>query len=72
MPPDTISPTLLFANASRLASTAASGTRVVTEGTDRLRAGAKVEILGGAEVIPATRDKTLGAGAPAGTTPASK
>ncbi|CAB3899312.1 Multidrug resistance protein MdtA [Achromobacter animicus] len=48
------------------------GDRVVTEGTDRLRAGAKVEILGGAEVIPATRDKTLGAGAPAGTTPASK
>ncbi|CAB3734784.1 Multidrug resistance protein MdtA [Achromobacter animicus] len=49
-----------------------AGDRVVTEGTDRLRAGAKVEILGGAEVIPATRDKTLGAGAPAGTTPASK
>lgn len=48
------------------------GDRVVTEGTDRLRAGAKVEILGGAEVIPAGRDKTLGAGAPAGTTPASK
>jgi len=48
------------------------GDRVVTEGTDRLRAGAKVEILGGAEVIPATRDKTLGAGAPAGTTPATK
>ena len=48
------------------------GDRVVTEGTDRLRAGAKVEILGGADVIPATRDKTLGAGAPAGTTPASK
>lgn len=48
------------------------GDRVVTEGTDRLRAGAKVEIVGGAEVIPATRDKTLGAGAPAGTTPASK
>ncbi len=48
------------------------GDRVVTEGTDRLRAGAKVEILGGAEVIPAARDKTLGAGAPAGTTPASK
>ncbi len=48
------------------------GDRVVTEGTDRLRAGAKVEIVGGAEVIPATRDKTLGAGAPAGTTPATK
>ncbi|SIT22688.1 MdtA/MuxA family multidrug efflux RND transporter periplasmic adaptor subunit [Achromobacter sp. MFA1 R4] len=48
------------------------GDRVVTEGTDRLRAGAKVEIVGGAQVIPATRDKTLGAGAPAGTTPASK
>ncbi len=48
------------------------GDRVVTEGTDRLRAGAKVEIVGGAEVIPATRDKTLGAGAPAGTTPPSK
>lgn len=48
------------------------GDRVVTEGTDRLRAGAKVEIAGGAEVIPATRDKTLGAGAPAGTTPPSK
>ena len=48
------------------------GDRVVTEGTDRLRAGAKVEVVGGAEVIPATRDKTLGAGAPAGTTPASK
>lgn len=48
------------------------GDRVVTEGTDRLRAGAKVEIVGGADVIPATRDKTLGAGAPAGTTPPSK
>lgn len=48
------------------------GDRVVTEGNDRLRAGAKVEIVGGAEVIPATRDKTLGAGAPAGTTPPSK
>ncbi|MFY0480847.1 MdtA/MuxA family multidrug efflux RND transporter periplasmic adaptor subunit [Achromobacter marplatensis] len=48
------------------------GDRVVTEGTDRLRAGAKVEVVGGAEVIPSTRDKTLGAGAPAGTTPASK
>ncbi|WP_447987861.1 MdtA/MuxA family multidrug efflux RND transporter periplasmic adaptor subunit [Achromobacter spanius] len=48
------------------------GDRVVTEGTDRLRAGAKVEIVGGAEVIPATRNKTLGAGAPAGTTPPSK
>lgn len=48
------------------------GDRVVTEGTDRLRAGAKVEIVGSAEVIPATRDKTLGAGAPAGTTPPSK
>lgn len=48
------------------------GDRVVTEGTDRLRAGAKVEIVGGAQVIPATRDKTLGAGAPAGTTPATK
>ena len=48
------------------------GDRVVTEGTDRLRAGAKVEVVGGAEVIPATRDKTLGPGAPAGTTPATK
>lgn len=48
------------------------GDRVVTEGTDRLRAGAKVEIVDGADVIPATRDKTLGAGAPAGTTPPSK
>ncbi|MNK24752.1 Multidrug resistance protein MdtA precursor [compost metagenome] len=48
------------------------GDRVVTEGTDRLRAGAKVEIVGGAEVIPAVRDKSLGAGAPAGTTPPSK
>lgn len=48
------------------------GDRVVTEGTDRLRAGAKVEVVGGAEVIPATRDKTLGPGAPAGTTPPSK
>ncbi|WGJ91154.1 MdtA/MuxA family multidrug efflux RND transporter periplasmic adaptor subunit [Achromobacter mucicolens] len=48
------------------------GDRVVTEGTDRLRAGAKVEIVGGAEVIPAARDKSLGAGAPAGTTPAAK
>ncbi|MEN4922559.1 MdtA/MuxA family multidrug efflux RND transporter periplasmic adaptor subunit [Achromobacter spanius] len=48
------------------------GDRVVTEGTDRLRAGAKVEIVGGAEVIPAKRDKTLGPGAPAGTTPPSK
>lgn len=48
------------------------GDRVVTEGTDRLRAGAKVDIVGGAEVIPAGRDKTLGAGAPAGTTPPTK
>lgn len=48
------------------------GDRVVVEGTDRLRAGAKVEVVGGADVIPATRDKTLGAGAPAGTTPPSK
>ncbi|MFD4841140.1 MdtA/MuxA family multidrug efflux RND transporter periplasmic adaptor subunit [Achromobacter sp. NPDC058515] len=48
------------------------GDRVVTEGTDRLRAGAKVEIVGGAEVIPAARDKSLGAGAAAGTTPPSK
>lgn len=48
------------------------GDRVVTEGTDRLRAGAKVEIVGGAQVIPATRDNTLGPGAPAGTTPPSK
>ncbi|WP_313624585.1 MdtA/MuxA family multidrug efflux RND transporter periplasmic adaptor subunit [Achromobacter sp.] len=48
------------------------GDRVVTEGTDRLRAGAKVEIVGGAEVIPAGRDKALGAGAPAGTTPPTK
>ncbi|MCY1552105.1 hypothetical protein D9M68_884800 [compost metagenome] len=48
------------------------GDRVVVEGTDRLRAGAKVEVVGGAGVIPATRDKTLGAGAPAGTTPPSK
>ncbi|RII99974.1 MdtA/MuxA family multidrug efflux RND transporter periplasmic adaptor subunit [Achromobacter sp. K91] len=48
------------------------GDRVVVEGTDRLRAGAKVEVVGGSDVIPATRDKTLGAGAPAGTTPPSK
>ncbi|EHK64706.1 MdtA/MuxA family multidrug efflux RND transporter periplasmic adaptor subunit [Achromobacter arsenitoxydans] len=48
------------------------GDRVVTEGTDRLRAGAKVEIVGGEQVIPATRDKTLGPGAPAGTTPTAK
>jgi len=48
------------------------GDRVVVEGTDRLRAGAKVEVVGGGAVIPATRDKTLGAGAPAGTTPPSK
>ena len=48
------------------------GDKVVTEGTDRLRAGAKVEVVGGADVIPAASGKTLGAGAPAGTTPASK
>jgi multidrug efflux system membrane fusion protein len=48
------------------------GDRVVVEGTDRLRAGAKVEVVRGGAVIPATRDKTLGAGAPAGTTPPSK
>ncbi|MBD9383285.1 MdtA/MuxA family multidrug efflux RND transporter periplasmic adaptor subunit [Achromobacter sp. ACM02] len=48
------------------------GDRVVVEGTDRLRAGAKVEVAGGSDVIPAARDKTLGAGAPAGTTPPSK
>jgi len=48
------------------------GDRVVVEGTDRLRAGAKVEVVGGSDVIPATSDKTLGAGAPAGTTPPSK
>jgi len=46
------------------------GDRVVTEGTDRLRAGAKVEVVGGAEVIP--KDKSLGGGAPAGTTPATR
>ncbi|SSW69094.1 MdtA/MuxA family multidrug efflux RND transporter periplasmic adaptor subunit [Achromobacter agilis] len=48
------------------------GDRVVVEGTDRLRAGAKVDVVGSSGVIPATRDKTLGAGAPAGTTPPSK
>jgi len=48
------------------------GDRVVVEGTDRLRAGAKVEVAGGSDVIPAARDKNLGAGAPAGTTPPSK
>ena len=48
------------------------GDRVVVEGTDRLRAGAKVEVVGGSDVIPAARDKNLGAGAPAGTTPPSK
>ena len=48
------------------------GDRVVVEGTDRLRAGAKVDVVGGSDVIAATRDKTLGAGASAGTTPASK
>lgn len=48
------------------------GDRVVTEGTDRLRAGAKVEVVGGDEVIPAAKDKSLGGGAPAGTTPATR
>ncbi len=48
------------------------GDRVVVEGTDRLRAGAKVEVVGDAGVIPVPRDKSLGAGAPAGTTPPSK
>ncbi|MBQ2648746.1 MAG: MdtA/MuxA family multidrug efflux RND transporter periplasmic adaptor subunit [Achromobacter sp.] len=48
------------------------GDRVVTEGTDRLRAGAKVEVVGGGEVIPAAKDKSLGGGAPAGTTPATR
>ncbi|QKH36338.1 MdtA/MuxA family multidrug efflux RND transporter periplasmic adaptor subunit [Achromobacter pestifer] len=48
------------------------GDRVVVEGTDRLRAGAKVDVVGGADVIPAASGKTLGAGGPAGTTPPSK
>lgn len=48
------------------------GDRVVTEGTDRLRAGAKVEIVGGDAVVPAAKDKSLGGGAPAGTTPATR
>lgn len=48
------------------------GDRVVTEGTDRLRAGAKVDVVGGDEVIPAAKDKSLGGGAPAGTTPATR
>lgn len=48
------------------------GDRVVVEGTDRLRAGAKVEVVGGAETVPASPNKNLGAGAPAGTTPPSK
>ncbi|QNP86476.1 MdtA/MuxA family multidrug efflux RND transporter periplasmic adaptor subunit [Achromobacter xylosoxidans] len=48
------------------------GDRVVVEGTDRLRAGAKVEVVGGAETVPGSPNKNLGAGAPAGTTPPSK
>ena len=48
------------------------GDRVVTEGTDRVRAGAKVDVVGGDEVIPAAKDKSLGGGAPAGTTPATR
>ncbi len=49
-----------------------AGDRVVVEGTDRLRDGAKVEVVGGDEVIPAAKDKSLGGGAPAGTTPATR
>ncbi|MCD0504178.1 MdtA/MuxA family multidrug efflux RND transporter periplasmic adaptor subunit [Bordetella petrii] len=41
------------------------GDRVVTEGTDRLRAGAKVNVVTGDTVIPATPGETLGAGSPA-------
>ena len=48
------------------------GDRVVTEGTDRLRAGAKVDVAKGSDTIPKSTDKSLGAGAPAGTTPATR
>ncbi len=48
------------------------GDRVVTEGTDRLRAGAKVEVVTSSDVIPSSSDQNLGAGAPAGTTPATR
>lgn len=48
------------------------GDRVVTEGTDRLRAGVKVEIVGGDEAIPAAKDPSLGGGAPADTAPATR
>lgn len=44
----------------------------MTEGTDRLRAGAKVDVAKGSDTIPKSTDKSLGAGAPAGTTPATR
>ncbi|HYG45795.1 MAG TPA: MdtA/MuxA family multidrug efflux RND transporter periplasmic adaptor subunit [Bordetella sp.] len=43
----------------------APGDRVVVEGTDRLRTGAKVNVVTGDASIPATPGEALGAGSPA-------
>jgi len=43
----------------------APGDRVVTEGTDRLRTGAKVNVVTGNAAVPATPGQALGVGSPA-------
>ncbi|MDQ8034226.1 multidrug transporter subunit MdtA [Bordetella genomosp. 1] len=47
------------------------GEQVVVEGTDRLRTGSKVDVVATPENVPSTPGSSLGAGAPAGTSPAT-
>ncbi|WP_459616816.1 MdtA/MuxA family multidrug efflux RND transporter periplasmic adaptor subunit [Bordetella sp. 2513F-2] len=48
------------------------GERVVVEGTDRLREGARIEVVTGDAAISATPGESLGAGSPQGTAPAGE
>jgi len=51
----------------------ANGERVVTEGTDRLRQGARVTVASASDTVPSGSGRGLGAGAPATTSgPASR